>query len=557
MGHLEVAHVTYFLPDGRTLLDDVSFKVAEGSVAALVGANGAGKTTLLRLITEEIQVDDGSITRSGGLGVMPQMIGSHRAGEERQNVRDLLLEVSPPQLREVARRLDHTELVLMEDDSEKAQMAYAQALADWADVGGYDAEVLWDTVTVASLGQPYDKAFHRWLSELSGGECKRIALEALLRGREEVLLLDEPDNYLDVPGKRWLEDKLAESTKTILFISHDRELLARTATQIVTVEANPSGSTAWTHSGAKGGLAWEGYAQARKDRNARLAAMLADWEEEHERLRQLMFRLRQQASISPDMASRYHAMKTRLEKFEQAGPPPPPPPAQSLDVRLGGGRTGLRVITAEQCELTGLTKPFSFEIFYGDRVAVLGANGTGKSHLLRLLDGAPVAHTGLIKTGARVVPGMFAQTHEHPELVGLTLLEILVERQSMERGAAMGSLGRYGLARQWTQRFESLSGGQQARLQILLLELSGSTLLLLDEPTDNLDVDSAEALEEGLQAFTGTIVSVTHDRWFARQFGRFLIFRADGTVEESTEPVWDETRGARGGTAAPARAESR
>jgi ABC-type sugar transport system ATPase subunit len=158
----------------------------------------------------------------------------------------------------------------------------------------------------------------------------------------------------------------------------------------------------------------------------------------------------------------------------------------------------------------------------------------------------PVRHGGTARLGARVRPGWFVQTHEHPELLGRTLLEILhrgdEHRAGMPREEASRALDRYELAHAAEQRFESLSGGQQARFQILLLELSGATLLLLDEPTDNLDVQSAEALEEGLEAFEGTVVAVTHDRWFARGFDRFLVYGADGSVYESDGPVWDEGR---------------
>ena len=218
---------------------------------------------------------------------------------------------------------------------------------------------------------------------------------------------------------------------------------------------------------------------------------------------------------------------------------------------------------AEQLALTGLTDPFDLEVWFGERVAVLGANGSGKSHLLRLLAAGgttpdkehepvedlvipPVAHTGVLRLGARVRPGWFAQTHAHPELVGRTLLDVLwrgdERRDGMPREPAARALDRYGLARSGEQTFETLSGGQQARFQILLLELSGATLLLLDEPTDNLDIESAEALEAGLAEFEGTVIAVTHDRWFARGFDRFLVVGADGAVRESDEPVWDEAR---------------
>jgi ATPase subunit of ABC transporter with duplicated ATPase domains len=145
-----------------------------------------------------------------------------------------------------------------------------------------------------------------------------------------------------------------------------------------------------------------------------------------------------------------------------------------------------------------------------------------------------------------VLPGWFAQTHEHPEFAGRTLLEILHSGEGTRRGVpreeAGRALDRYELAPAAEQTFDSLSGGQQARFQILLLELTGSTMLLLDEPTDNLDVVSAEALEDALAAFEGTVLAVTHDRWFARGFDRYVVFGADGHVREVPEPVWDEER---------------
>ena len=215
-------------------------------------------------------------------------------------------------------------------------------------------------------------------------------------------------------------------------------------------------------------------------------------------------------------------------------------------MRLRGGRTGVRAVIAEELELTGLMQPFSLEIFYGERVAVLGSNGAGKSHFLRLLGGEQVRHTGAFRLGARVVPGLFAQTHSHPDWVDRTLVDLLwhgeLDRPGVDRGRAMAALRRYELHNQGDQRFGTLSGGQQARFQILLLELSGATLLLLDEPTDNLDVLSAEALEDALEAYDGTVLAVTHDRWFARTFDRFLLFGADGRVVETPEPVFDAGR---------------
>ncbi len=561
MGHVDVAGIRYELPDGRVLLDEVAFRVGEGAKAALVGANGAGKTTLLRIITGELAPHEGAVTRSGGLGVMRQAVGAGLGPDP--TVADLLLSVSPPRVRAAAAEVERLELRLMDVDDEPTQMKYASALAEFADAGGYDIEVVWDTCCTTALGIGFDKAKYRSLSTLSGGEQKRVVLEYLLAGPDQVLLLDEPDNYLDVPGKIWLEERIRSSAKTILFISHDRELLDNTATRIVTIELGAAGNTAWTHPGG-----FASYHEARRDRFLRFEELQRRWDEEHAKLKALVLRYKIKAEYNDGLAAQYKAAQTRLRKFVEAGPPQAIPREQKVTMRLSGGRTGKRAVVCEDLELTGLMKPFDLEVWYGERVAVLGSNGSGKSHFLRLLAAggsdpdvehrpvgdaviAPVRHAGKAKLGARVRPGWFVQTHEHPELIGRTLTEILhrgdtgqvgVGRAGMGREQAARVLDRYELAHAAEQVFESLSGGQQARFQILLLELSGATVLLLDEPTDNLDVDSAEALEEGLDAFDGTVLAVTHDRWFARGFDRYLVFGADGSVYESDEPVWDEGR---------------
>jgi ATPase subunit of ABC transporter with duplicated ATPase domains len=196
-------------------------------------------------------------------------------------------------------------------------------------------------------------------------------------------------------------------------------------------------------------------------------------------------------------------------------------------------------VICENLELTGNTRSFGTEIWFSDRVAILGGNGSGKTTFLRLLAGEQVPHSGLARLGARVVPGLFAQTHSRPDLEGREPAEILMTEHALLINEAMSALARYELQACARQPFGTLSGGQQARLQILLLELAGATLLLLDEPTDNLDLPSAEALQRGLDSYEGTVMAVTHDRWFARSFERFLIFAPDGTVRESTEPAWD------------------
>lgn len=559
VGHLELNGVGYALPDGRPLLTDVQLRVGDGARVALVGPNGAGKTTLLRILAGELAPHTGSVARSGGLGVMAQMVG--RIHDDR-SVRDLLASLAPPALRAAAAELADAELAMMTTDDEPTQMRYAHALAGWGDVGGYEAEVAWDKVTDAVLSIPFERAQHREVRSLSGGEQKRLVLEALLAGPDEVLLLDEPDNFLDVPAKRWLEERLVASPKTVLFVSHDRELLARTATHVASLEVSAGrsvGSTLWVH-----GDGFATFADARRERMDRLAELGRRWDEEHAKLRELVAMLKTKAAYNDSMSSRYQAAQTRLRKFEEAGPPQAIAREQDVRVRLVGGRTAKRAVVARGLELTGLMKPFDLEVWFGERVAVLGSNGSGKTHFLRLLaaggsdpnvehapvDGgprvAPVRHEGRVTLGSRVRPGWFAQNDTHPELADRTLLEILHRgegtRAGLSRDLASRALDRYELVAAAEQRYGTLSGGQQARFQILLLELSGATLLLLDEPTDNLDLHSAEALERGLAAFEGTVLAVTHDRWFARGFDRFLVFRGDGRVVESDVPVWDVER---------------
>ncbi len=373
MGHVDLARVSFHLPDGRPLLDEVSFRVGDGAVVALVGPNGAGKTTLMRIIAGDLAPTSGTITRSGSLGVMRQFIGSIR---DDSTVRDLLFSLTGDRLRAAMAEVDRLELALMEDDSEPVQLSYATALADYADAGGYDTEVMFDACCTSALGVPYDRARWREVRTLSGGEQKRLALEALLRGTDEVLLLDEPDNYLDVPGKRWLEDQLRSSQKTILLISHDRELLAQAATTIAAVELGAAGNTLWVHPGS-----FATFGAARQARFDRLEELRRRWDEDHQKLKELVQMYKIKAAYNSDMAARYQAARTRLAKFEEAGPPEAIPLVQHVSMRLRGGRTGKRAVIVEDLELTGLMKPFDAEIWYGDRVAVLGSNGSGKSHL--------------------------------------------------------------------------------------------------------------------------------------------------------------------------------
>jgi ATPase subunit of ABC transporter with duplicated ATPase domains len=517
---VQVSGLGWKLPSGEELFRDVSFSVGNGDRVALVGANGVGKTSLLRILIGEQAATSGTVSIDGRLGVMRQLVGMNDAGAD-ESVRDLLLSLSPDRIIAGAERLAAATQRLHDDP-----MKYATALGEWGDVGGYDIEVQWDEACGRALGSDLADVADRPLRTLSGGEQKRLALEFMLRGEADILVLDEPDNFLDVRAKHWLEQRLRATKKTVIFVSHDRELLAATATRIVTIEA----SGAWTHGGS-----FAGYAEAKAAHAAKRAHDTALFDDERKRLEDYVVLMRQRAKISETFAPKLKAAESKLRQFLEKNERPPELRDQRIDVQLRGARTGKRAVVAEGLEVAGLTEPFDLELWYGERIAVLGGNGVGKSHFLRLLAGdTSVESAGSWRLGANVVAGLFHQTHQHPEWVGCTLVEILHDHDVV-LAPAMGMLRRYEINGCAHQPFDTLSGGQQARFQILLLEIGGATLLLLDEPTDNLDLVSAEALEVGLAQFDGTVIAVTHDRWFLRGFDRFVVFEDDCTVTDHAE----------------------
>jgi len=517
---IELADVSYALPGGWTLFEGVSFRVPDGEHAALVGANGIGKTTLLRLIAGEERPTSGAIGVDGRVGLMRQFIGS---ADRPTTVRDFLLAYAERPVADAAAALRRTEERLAGGDvGERAQLAYAEALHRGEEAGGYAAEVRWDRAAHTAFGGGYPESAERPIETLSGGERKRLALEAILSGPFDVLLLDEPDNTLDVEGKAWLEEAIRSEPRTVLFVSHDRTVLDRAATRIVTLE----GRATWTHGGP-----FATYAAARDARLERLDERHRRYREERARLETFVKEMKRKAAYNSDFASTARSAEKRLARFEERETPPETPAVQDVRMRIDGGRTGKVAFRARGLAIAGVVAPFDAEVRFGERIGVIGPNGTGKSHFLRLLAGEPVPHEGEWSLGARVEPALFAQLHERPDVGDLPIGEVLLKK-GLDRTRAMSTLRRYELDHLARHPFEVLSGGQQARFQILLMEIDSPTMLLLDEPTDNLDVASADALEEALARYEGTVIAVTHDRWFMRTMDRFLSFADDGSVEE-------------------------
>ena len=517
MSSIVVSELAYSPPGAEQLFFDVSFTVSPGEHAVIVGANGVGKSTILRILSGEYEPDDGEFSIGGSFLTMTQDVGMSRPED---TLREMLIEVAPAALRRAGRELVAAEKAMMsgEDDG----MAYAEALGDWGDLGGYDLEAQWAAAAQRSVKTPITDFASRKVSELSGGERKRLVLDLMLTSGADVLLLDEPDNYLDIPTRQWLEEQLNACRSTILMVSHDRELLNSVATKVITVE----GSGCWVHGGG-----YRTYPEARAARQELLGDALKQWNDEERRLFHHMKIMKQRAAQNFKNATKANAAETRWEKFVKAGPPPPPVADQQIYVRFRGADSARRVVKFENAGIEGLVAPFSDEVRFGERLGLIGPNGTGKTHLLAAVLRASSQETAGIMFGPRTSVGMFTQVHDRPELKGRQCIDIVRDRL-VEEEKSMAALARYGLRNQARQEYQTLSGGQKARLEILLLELAGHNVLLLDEPTDNLDIESSEALEQALDGFEGTVVAVSHDRAFLSRLDRFVMITDDGSVFE-------------------------
>ena len=515
MSSIVVSELEYAPPGSDSLFFDVSFGVGPGEHAALVGANGVGKSTILRILSGVLEADEGEFSLDGDVLTMTQDVGMARPTD---SLREMLIEVAPAALRDAGRELVSAEKAMY--DGSDDGMKYAEALTHWGDLGGYELEAQWAAAAKRSVKTPVDDFHTRLVGELSGGERKRLVLDLLFNSNADILLLDEPDNYLDIPTRVWLEDQIKACKSTILMVSHDRTLLERVSTKIITIE----GAGCWSHGGS-----YTTYPEARQKRQDQLGDALKRWTDEERRLFQHMKMMKTRAAQNFKNATKANAAETRWEKFVAAGPPPPPVADQNIYVNLRGADSARRVVQLSDVGIGDLFLPFSDEVHFGERLGLIGPNGTGKSHLLRALAGGEAPTVGSLTFGPRTSVGTFTQINDRPDFIGRQCFDIVRDRV-FDDEKSMKSLARYGLAANAKQEFDTLSGGQKARLEILCLELEGHNVLLLDEPTDNLDIDSSEALERALDGFQGTVIAVSHDRTFLAKFDRFVMIDDGGDV---------------------------
>jgi ATP-binding cassette subfamily F protein 3 len=503
---------------GRTIFTGISWSLQDGEKIGLVGPNGIGKSTLLRTLAGLEQPDAGAVTLRRGVRVayLPQ----EYAGEAGRSVLDELL-AARDDLQALEARIAALE-ERMGDPAVSGDMAalervmaeHERLLEQFDELGGHQlhnrAEGLLRTMALDE-GQ-----WRAPMERLSGGQRKLVGLARCLLAQPDILLLDEPDNHLDMSRKGMLESMIRDFDGAVVIISHDRYLLDETVTIIAEMEPAPNESVARIKR-------WEGnyssYVTQKELALLRQQQTYTAQQKEIERLEEAIARFRVWLNISLDKRhkTRIENKQRQIDRMDKIERPVLERRKMALQFRpqLRGG--------AKAVELRHVDKVFGDHIVLldsvatimnGERVGIVGANGAGKSVLLRLLLGQLALDGGEVWVGPSIQLGYYAQQHETLDM-RQTPIEALRAVRPMYEGEAVAKLGRFLIPyAACSQPIATLSGGEKSRVQLARLMLTGANCLLLDEPTNNLDIPSAEVLEQALDEFAGTVVVVSHDRYF-------------------------------------------
>ena len=506
---------TYF---SNPLFEDLSWEIHDGRCVGLIGPNGSGKSTLLRLIANELTPDRGNIVRRRGLtvGYLPQQIHFASGRTVWQEVLTASTELArvETELAQVEERLGDPAVYGDEGNLARALEQQARLLAVYEELGGpnYAGRV---RSTLNSLGFG-EAEMNLPLEVLSGGQKKLVGLARLLLNQPDLLLLDEPDNHLDLAAKSLLEQLLARYAGTVVIVSHDRYLLDLVVDEIAELEDGRLTSYPGTYSE---------YAFDKQLRLQRQQQLYQAQQKEVDRLEQAAKRLLTWGKVYDNAKFSRRGMNIlkRLERMDRIERPILE--RRQMRLELYGWRGSNKVL-----DIVDLDKSFpplspdddetvilaglELLIWHGERVGLVGPNGAGKSLLFRLILGQDEPSAGQVRIGPSVEIGYYAQEHETLD-EALTLIETVRRAAALSESNAVAFLGRF-LFRYEQMRapVANLSGGERSRLQMALLMLSGANFLLLDEPTNNLDIASAEVLESALADFEGTVLVISHDRYF-------------------------------------------
>lgn len=504
---------------GQTLLDGLSFDIHEGECVGIMGRNGCGKTTLFRLLTGELSPDSGEIHIAAGkkLGLISQ-IPVYPAGFSVEDV----LRTAFAALASLKRRMEELEKALEKDASRANLSEYDRLSNAYLTGGGYEQDTEVDKVC-NGLGIPAEMR-GREFDRLSGGEKTRVNLARLLLEKTDILLLDEPTNHLDLRSVEWLEDYIRHFKGTVLTISHDRYFLDQVVQRIIEISAG----RAEFYSG--------NYSFYLEEKQERFNHQLRQYEQEQAKLKQLGFtveRMKGWGINNRVLYRRAMSIQHRMERIEKTERPTK---EKTLRARFGEKEFhGDEVLTVKN-----LSKQFGGRTLFsgveltvrgGERIALLGDNGTGKTTFLRVLLGELPAE-GKIKFGPSVKSGYLPQVihFAHPER---TLYDTMLYEKNCTPQTARDRLGAFLFSGEDVfKTVGTLSGGEQSRLRLCMLMDEKINLLVLDEPTNHLDVASREWIECALEDYEGTLIFVSHDRYFVDKFATRIWELSDGTIRD-------------------------